>query len=59
MSIVVVRMKPNPQPTVGNVLGLGKAFKIVTRGTGGKSLEIGINGRRPVSLLCLTESSYN
>ena len=59
MPIVVVRMKPNPHFTVGNVLGLGKAFKIVTRGTGGKSLEIGINGRRPVSLVCLTKLIYN
>ena len=32
----------------GHILGLGQAFKIVTRGTGGKSLEVGINGRRPV-----------
>ena len=37
----------------GNVLGLGKALKIVTRGTGGKTLEIGVNGRRPVRAFCL------
>ncbi|KAF8575509.1 hypothetical protein K439DRAFT_1398173 [Ramaria rubella] len=31
----------------GNVLGLGKSLKIITRGTGGKVLEVGINGKRP------------
>jgi hypothetical protein len=37
---------------VGNVLGLARGLKIITRGTGGKSMEIGVNGRRRVRAIC-------